>query len=66
MDKVRFTVSDGKMLDEGCVPFEDDNGNLEASFIRTIKHSIGSNMDTMIYVLIFSSLNYPVRSYESV
>ncbi len=27
---VRFTVSDGKMFDDGCVAFEDGNGTLEA------------------------------------
>ncbi|CAF4100963.1 unnamed protein product, partial [Rotaria sordida] len=37
--KVRFTVSDGKMLDDGCVAFEDGQGTLEAGFIRAIQHS---------------------------
>ncbi|CAF1477998.1 unnamed protein product, partial [Rotaria sordida] len=35
---VRFTVSDGKMLDDGCVAFEDGQGTLEAGFIRAIQH----------------------------
>ena len=48
--KVRFTVSNGKTFDDGCVAFEDDNGTLEAGFIRAIKHSNISNADTVIYV----------------
>ncbi|CAF3373722.1 unnamed protein product [Rotaria sp. Silwood2] len=47
---VRFTVSDGKMLDDGCVAFEDGQGTLEAGFIRAIQHSNCSNMETVIYV----------------
>ncbi len=45
---VRFTVSDVKMLDDGCVAFEDGNETLEAGFIRTIQHSNSSNIDTVI------------------
>jgi hypothetical protein len=48
--KVRFTVSDNKMFDDGCVAFEDDNGTLEAGFIRAITHSNSSDIDTVIYV----------------
>jgi hypothetical protein len=48
--KVRFTVSYGKPLDDGCVAFEDDNGTLQAGLIRAIKHSIKSNVVTVVYI----------------
>jgi hypothetical protein len=41
-------VSDVKMLDDGCVAFEDGNETLEAGFIRAIQHSNSSNIDTVI------------------
>jgi len=48
--KVRFTVSYGKMLNDGRVAFEDGQGTLEAGFIRAIQHSNCSNIETVIYV----------------
>ena len=48
--RVRFTVSDWKMFDDGCVAFEDTNSTLAAGFICAIKHSHNSNVDTVIYL----------------
>ena len=48
--KVKFKISDGKVMDDGCVAFEDGNGTLEAGFIRAIQHSKGSNSTTVIHV----------------
>jgi hypothetical protein len=48
--KVRFTIPDGKMLNDGRVAFEDAQSTLEAGFIRAIQHSNCSNMETVIYV----------------
>jgi len=50
MSNVKFTVSDGKMLDDGCVAFEDRNGTLEAGFIRAIQHSKSSNISIVTHL----------------
>ena len=68
--KVRFTVSNGKMFDDGCVAFEDTNGTLAARFIRAIKHSHNSNFDTVFYIEKFSiqklhSININVDNQSS-
>jgi len=48
--KFKFTVSNGKKFDDGCVAFKDVNGTLEAGSIRAIKGSDSSNKDIVIYV----------------
>jgi hypothetical protein len=58
------------VVDDGCVAFEDDNGTLEAGFIRAIKHSNNSNIDTVIYVEKFTiqkclSVNIDVSNLPS-
>lgn len=48
--KVRFTVSNGEVLDDGCVAFESQDGTLQAGFIRIIERRLGIGMNPMIHV----------------
>ncbi len=57
---VRFTVSHGKMFDDGCVAFEDGNGTLEAGFIRAIQHSNSLNIDSDLY----GKVHHPKMSFS--
>ena len=48
--RVRFNVSNGDVLDDGCVAFEDQDGTLQAGFIRTIERRLGIAMNAIIHV----------------
>lgn len=50
--KVRFCVSTGKTVDDGCVAYQNGNGTLEAGFIRAIaqKNSSDAEAEAVIYV----------------
>ena len=48
--KVRFAVTNGHTIDNGCVGFTSDSGCLQADFIRAIQQSNSLNEKTIIYL----------------
>ena len=64
--KVRFGVSNGEVRDDGCVAIEEQDGTLQAGFIRAMKRRSETGMSPMVYVDKFNVDKFNVDKKHSI